>query len=80
MAQTVKLHAVPMEYADGTPRGDLRAFTRVPMVDIFGREVFRRVNIGTAYSETLETARNMVRSAREANKDFHVEARFTVDL
>lgn len=64
----------------GEPQGTVRASVRVPVVDLFGREVMRSVSIGVSHCETLESAQRMVASAREANSSLHIAARFTVDL
>ena len=64
----------------GEPRGTLRASIRIPVVDINGREVMRSVSLGVDHCATLEESRAKVRSAREANREQHVSARFSVDL
>jgi hypothetical protein len=59
--------------------GILRAFAFVPLMDLNGQSRMRRLNVGVAH-ETQDTAREMVRKAREANPGLDVRAKFEIVL
>ena len=60
--------------------GNLSAYTRVPVVDIFGRTRCPRVSLGRQYGIDLDTAKLMVEDARKANPKMGIEASFTLHL
>lgn len=68
----------PADYRD---TGSLTAFTIVDVTDIFGQTRSRRVSLGKCHSLPLETAREMVKTARDSNKTTNpVLASFTLSL
>ena len=67
------------EYDDNSGTGYLRANTMIEVIDIFGKPVIRRVNIGRAFNVSLLEAQTMVRLARERN-DQHITAEFKISL
>jgi hypothetical protein len=64
----------------GVGGGVLRAHTRIGIIDIFGRQINRRVSLGTDWNISLETAQNLVQAARVNNPDIEVSADFRINL
>ena len=60
--------------------GNLAAYTRVAVVDIFGRTRCPRVSLGRQYGIDLDSAKLMVEDARKANPKVNIEASFTMPL
>lgn len=77
MARTVR--KVPKHEDIRNSDGVLRVYTRVNVVNIFGRDVSKRVSLGTDWNITLDTAREMVNQARAANSA-DIQAEFRVNL
>ena len=73
-------HAVTENFVDATdPRGEVSAHTFVTVVDIFGRERWRRVSLGRR-SATLGEAKQMIAWARDAQPEKQIMAQFTIHL
>jgi hypothetical protein len=49
--------------------GCLRAYKMITVTDIFGKTRMRKVSLGTEYSVKLDTAKEMVKVARNADSE-----------
>jgi hypothetical protein len=64
------MSSYPTPYASiSENRGHLRAYKMVTITDIFGKTRMRRVSLGTEYSVDLNTAKEMVDTARKADSE-----------
>ena len=79
MAYDSLQHAVAQSH-DSENVGTLKAFTRVPVTDIYGNSRYGRVSLGVAHCVTLDQAKDMVHSARQANQNIDVFASVTINL
>ena len=70
-----KAYVPPARNTDGV----LRAYTRVNVTNIFGQHVSKRVSLGTDWNTTLETARDLVKKARESNS-VEIQAEYRINL
>ena len=59
--------------------GMLKAYTRINVTDIFGRQVSRRVSLGTEFCIELQAARDMVEVARR-NNSVDIQAEYRINL
>lgn len=73
-------YASPVLAEDYANQGSLYAFTFVDVTDIFGQTRTRRVSLGRIHSVGLNTAKDMVKQARESNKAAPINASFTMFL
>jgi hypothetical protein len=79
-----KVSAIYCEPAtDNNPcnRGAVSAYSIVNAVSFNGMRIHKRVRIGVEFGVTVETAKDMMKSLREANSsDQNITGRFIMDL
>lgn len=76
-----KVYAMPVEAADDDkPRGTVRAFTTIQVVDMQGRERQRKVSLGALHYQSVDVARESMRSVRADNPAMQIHGQLTIDL
>lgn len=73
------IESVPNDSLNSDLRGCVRAWVNVEVTDLYGHKRTRRVCVGTAHYETLNSAAVMVNTARQTN-ELPVNAKFEVNL
>lgn len=71
------LEPVPM---DGEPRGTVRAFTTVNVIDMAGRQRCRKVSLGALHYQAMSTAKESMRSVRADNPGMQIDGQLVISL
>lgn len=80
MAKAMASPVAYLEPVSDDPRGTLRAFTSVHIVDINGNKRVRRVSLGAAHYRSVSVAQESLRSVRADNSGMQIHGQLVIDL
>ena len=81
MATKLSLHTTPIIETYPDNKGTISAYTLVQATGFYDSKVFKRVRIGVEFGVSVDTAKDMMKSLREANdNNSNIMGRFVMEL